>query len=190
MLAYVQTGIEHILLGVDHLLFVLGLIWIVRSRWMLIKTITAFTVAHSLTLAAATFGLVGVPERPVNALIALSIVFMGVEIVKLRHGQVGLTARHPWIVAFAFGLLPGFGFATALTILGLPPGDLPLALLAFNVGVEIGQIAFVSLVLALIWAFRELQLRWSRWSESIPAYTIGGIAAFWFIDRTLLIITA
>lgn len=153
-----QTGIEHILLGVDHLLFVLGLIWIVRSRWMLIKTITAFTVAHSLTLAAATFGLVGVPERPVNALIALSIVFMGVEIVKLRHGQVGLTARHPWIVAFAFGLLPGFGFATALTILGLPPGDLPLALLAFNVGVEIGQIAFVSLVLALIWAFRELQL--------------------------------
>jgi len=189
-LAYVQIGIEHILLGVDHLLFVLGLIWIVRTRWMLVKTITAFTVAHSITLAVATFGVVGVPERPVNALIALSIVFMGVEIVKLRRGQVGLTARFPWIVAFAFGLLHGFGFATALTTLGLPPGDLPLALLAFNVGVEIGQIAFVFLVLALIWAFRELQVRWPRWSEPVPAYAIGAIAAFWFIDRTFLIITA
>lgn len=188
--AYVQIGIEHILLGVDHLLFVLGLMWIVRSRWMLIKTITSFTVAHSITLAAVTLGFVGVPERPVNASIALSIVFIGVEIVKLQRGEVGFTARHPWTVAFAFGLLHGFGFASALTALGLPPGDLPLALLSFNVGVEIGQVSFVLLVLALGWALRTLEVRWPRWSEPIPAYVIGSFAAFWFIARMIPIITA
>lgn len=186
--AYVQIGIEHILLGVDHLLFVLGLIWLVRSRWMLIKTITAFTVAHSITLAAATFGLVGVPERAVNAAIALSIVFIGVEIVRLHRGETNFSVRQPWIVAFSFGLLHGFGFATALTELGLPPGDLPLALLSFNVGVEIGQIAFVLLVLALMWSFRVLQVRWPVWSRDVPAYVIGSLASFWFISRTALIL--
>lgn len=189
-LAYVQIGIEHILLGVDHLLFVLGLIWIVRSRWMLIKTITSFTVAHSVTLAAATLGIVGVPERAVNAAIALSIVFIGVEIVKLHRGRAGLTARHPWIVAFAFGLLHGFGFASALTDLGLPPGDLPLALLSFNVGVEIGQVAFVLLVLALQWALRVLTLEPPAWSRNAPAYAIGCVASFWFIGRMTAILTA
>ena len=178
------------LLGVDHLLFVLGLIWIVRTRWMLIKTITSFTIAHSITLAAATLGIVGVPERAVNAAIALSIVFIGVEIVKLHRGQVGLTVRHPWVVAFAFGLLHGFGFATALTALGLPPGDLPLALLSFNVGVELGQVAFVLLVLALQWALRVLTLEPPAWSRNAPAYAIGGIAAFWFIGRMTAIVTA
>jgi HupE / UreJ protein. len=186
--AYVQIGIEHILLGVDHLLFVLGLIWIVRSRWMLIKTITSFTVAHSITLAAATLGIVGVPVGAVNAAIALSIVFIGVEIVKLHRGQIGLTARRPWIVAFAFGLLHGFGFATALTELGLPRGDLPLALLSFNVGVEIGQVAFVLVALALMWSFRVLEVRWPTWSRDVPAYVIGSFASFWFISRTLMII--
>lgn len=186
--AYIQIGIEHILLGVDHLLFVLGLIWLVRSRWMLIKTITSFTVAHSITLAAATLGLVGVPMRAVNAAIALSIVFIGVEIVRLHRGQSGLTVRQPWIVAFAFGLLHGFGFATALTELGLPPADLPLALLSFNVGVEIGQIAFVLLVLAMIWSFRVLQVRWPAWSRDLPAYAIGSLASFWFISRTAMIL--
>lgn len=188
--AYVQIGFEHILLGVDHLLFVLGLIWIVRSRWMLIKTITAFTVAHSITLAAATVGLVGVPERAVNAAIALSIVFIGVEIVKLHRGEVGLTGRHPWVVAFAFGLLHGFGFATALTALGLPPGDLPLALLSFNVGVEIGQVGFVLFVLALQWALRILTLEPPVWSRNVPAYAIGSLATFWFIGRMDLIVRA
>ncbi len=188
--AYVQIGIEHILLGVDHLLFVLGLIWVVRSRWMLLKTITAFTVAHSITLAAATLGWVGVPERAVNAAIALSIVFIGVEIIRMQRGDMGLTVRQPWIVAFCFGLLHGFGFATALTNLGLPPGDLPLALLSFNVGVEIGQVAFVLLVLALGWSFRTLQVRWPQWSLPIPAYVIGGLASFWFIARMAIIIGA
>ena len=183
---YVGVGIEHILLGVDHLLFVFGLIWIVRTPMMLLKTISAFTVAHSFTLAAATFGWVGVPEAPVNAAIALSIVFIGVEVIKVRRGEGGLTARYPWMVAFAFGLLHGFGFAQALTDLGLPPDRVPVALLFFNVGVEIGQVAFVLLVLALMWAHRRLQLCPPRWTERIPAYAIGTLATFWCLDRVAM----
>ena len=180
---YVNLGIDHILRGIDHLLFVLGLIWLVRGGWMLVRTITAFTVGHSLSLAAATFGWVGVPERPLNAAIALSIVFVGVEIVKLQRGQVGLTARYPWVVAFAFGLLHGLGFATALTTLGIPQATLPIALLFFNVGVEIGQLAFVAVVLALIWAHRQAQATLPRWGAALPAYGIGSVAAFWFLGR-------
>jgi hypothetical protein len=180
---YVNLGIDHILRGIDHLLFVLGLIWLVRGGWMLVRTITAFTIGHSLSLAAATFGWVGVPERPLNAAIALSIVFVGVEIVKLQRGQVGLTARFPWVVAFAFGLLHGLGFATALTTLGIPQATLPIALLFFNVGVEIGQLAFVALVLALIWAHRQAQATLPRWGAALPAYAIGSVAAFWFLAR-------
>lgn len=188
--SYVQIGIEHILLGVDHLLFVLGLIWIVKSRWMLVKTITSFTIAHSITLAAVTFGLVGVPERLVNALIALSIVFIGVEIIKQYRGESSLTIRHPWIVAFGFGLLHGFGFANALINLGLPENSLLVALLAFNVGVEIGQIAFVLLVLALGWSFRTMQVLLPQRGALIPAYLIGGLAAFWTAERIAVILTA
>ncbi|WP_245276240.1 HupE/UreJ family protein [Methylocapsa aurea] len=180
---YVNLGIDHILRGIDHLLFVLGLIWLVRDRWMLVRTITAFTVAHSLSLAAATFGWVGVPERPLNATIALSIVFVGVEIVKLQRGQVGLAARYPWVVAFAFGLLHGLGFATALTTLGIPQTTLPFALLFFNIGVEIGQLAFVFVVLALIWAHHRVEATLPRWGAVLPAYAIGSIAAFWFLVR-------
>jgi hypothetical protein len=180
---YINLGIEHILRGIDHLLFVLGLIWLVRDRWMLVKTITAFTVAHSLSLAAATFGWVGVPEKPLNAAIALSIIFVGVEIVKLQRGQIGLTARYPWIVAFAFGLLHGLGFATALTALGIPQTTLAIALLFFNIGVEIGQLGFVFVVLALMWAHRQAQAILPRWSAELPAYAIGSVAAFWFLVR-------
>lgn len=180
---YVNLGIDHILRGIDHLLFVLGLIWLVRSGWMLVRTITAFTIGHSLSLAAATFGWVGIPERPLNATIALSIVFVGVEIVKLQRGEVGLTARYPWSVAFGFGLLHGLGFATALTALGIPQSTLPIALLFFNVGVEIGQLAFVAVVLALIWAHRQTQALLPRWGTALPAYGIGSIAAFWFLSR-------
>ncbi len=147
--SYTALGIEHILLGVDHLLFVLGLIWIGRGPWRVVKTITAFTVAHSLTLAAATLGWVGVPEAPANAAIALSIVFVAVEMVKLERGEAGLSARMPWVMAFGFGLLHGFGFAGALTSLGLPPHEIPLALLFCNVGVELGQLG-----LALRWRGR------------------------------------
>ncbi|ADP71047.1 hypothetical protein Rvan_1805 [Rhodomicrobium vannielii ATCC 17100] len=188
--AYISIGFEHILLGVDHLMFVLGLIWLVRSRWMLVKTITAFTVAHSITLAAATLGWVGVPERAVNASIALSIVFVGIEIIKLQRGQVGLTVRHPWVVAFAFGLLHGFGFSTALVKLGLPQDSVLLALLAFNVGVEIGQIVFVFVVLALQWAHRMLEVRFDPRFDPAPAYAIGSIAMFWFIGRMSVILGA
>jgi hypothetical protein len=180
---YVNLGIDHILRGIDHLLFVLGLIWLVRGWWMLVHTITAFTVAHSLSLAAATFGWIGVPEGPLNASIALSIVFVGVEIVKLQRGQIGLTARYPWVVAFAFGLLHGLGFATALTNLGIPQASLPFALLFFNIGVEIGQLAFVFVVLALIWAHRRAEATLPRWGAALPAYAIGSIAAFWFLLR-------
>jgi hypothetical protein len=187
---YVNFGIDHILRGIDHLLFVLGLIWLVRGRWMLFHTITSFTVAHSLSLAAATFGWVGVPERPLNAAIALSIVFVGVEIVKLQRGQVSLTARYPWVVAFAFGLLHGLGFATALTTLGIPSSTLPIALGFFNVGVEIGQLAFVFVVLALAWAHRRVHALLPAWGSALPAYVIGAVATFWFLSRLQILLFA
>jgi hypothetical protein len=180
---YVNYGIDHILLGADHLLFVLGLIWIVRGGWRLVKTITAFTVGHSVSLAAAAIGLIGVSERPLSACIALSIVFVAVEMVKEQRGELGLTARYPWAVAGAFGLVHGIGFASALAGLGIEPRMLPAALLFFNVGVEIGQLGFVLLVLALIWAHHRLDAVLPRWGDLIPAYAIGSVSMFWFIGR-------
>lgn len=188
--SYVNYGIDHILLGADHLLFVLGLIWIVGGGWRLVKTITAFTIGHSASLAAAAFGLIGVPERPLNACIALSIAFVAVEIVKLQRGEMGLTARHPWAVAFAFGLVHGIGFAGALAGLGLESRLLPAALLFFNVGVEIGQLAFVLLVLALIWAHRRLGAVVPRWGDALPAYAIGTVSMFWFFGRLARMLAA
>ena len=151
---YLKLGVEHILLGIDHLLFVLALILIAPNTRQLIKAITAFTVAHSITLAAATLGFVHVPPTPVEAAIALSIAFVAAEIVRAREGKAGIAARAPWIVAFAFGLLHGFGFAGALSEIGLPAGHIPVALLFFNVGVEIGQLLFVAVVLGLAALFR------------------------------------
>jgi hypothetical protein len=187
---YVNYGIDHILLGADHLLFVLGLIWIVGGGWRLVKTITAFTIGHSASLAAAAFGLIGVPERPLNAAIALSIVFVGVEIIRQQRGEAGLTARYPWAVAFTFGLVHGIGFASALAGLGLERRLLPAALLFFNIGVEIGQLAFVLLVLALIWAHRRLDAVLPRWGDALPAYAIGSISMFWFLGRLLRVLAA
>ena len=187
---YVNYGIDHILLGADHLLFVLGLIWIVRGGWRLAKTITAFTVGHSISLAAAAFGVIGIPERPLNACIALSIVFVAVEMVKELRGEGGLTARHPWAVAGVFGLVHGIGFASALAGVGLERRLLPPALLFFNVGVEIGQIAFVLLVLALIWSHRRLNAVLPSWGAAVPAYVIGSVAAFWFIGRLVKMLVA
>ena len=180
---YVNIGIDHILLGADHLLFVLGLIWIVQGGWRLAKTITAFTIGHSASLAAAAYGVFGVPEAPLNACIALSIVFVGVEIIKLRRGEAGLTARYPWAVAFGFGLVHGVGFAGALSSLGIERDLLLPALLSFNVGVELGQLGFVLLVLALIAAHRRLGLVLPSRAGGLPAYAIGTVAAFWFIGR-------
>lgn len=187
---YVNYGIDHILLGADHLLFVLGLIWIVGGGWRLVKTITAFTIGHSASLAAAAFGLIGVPERPLNACIALSIVFVGVEIVKQQRGEIGLTARYPWAVAFTFGLVHGIGFASALAGLGLERRLLPIALFFFNIGVEIGQLAFVLLVLALMWAHRRLDAVLPRWGDALPAYAIGSVSMFWFFGRLLRVLVA
>jgi hydrogenase/urease accessory protein HupE len=184
---FLVQGIEHILLGVDHLLFVLGLLLIVRTPWMLVKTVTAFTVAHSITLAIATLGYAHVPAPPLNALIALSILFLGPEIVRAWRGETSFTIRHPWVVAFAFGLLHGFGFASGLAAIGLPQGDIPFALLSFNVGVEIGQLAFVLLILLLGRAFRVLELRWPRSVELLPAYVVGTLGAFWTIQRLALL---
>jgi hypothetical protein len=183
--SYTALGIEHILLGVDHLLFVLGLLWIVRGPWMLVKTITAFTVAHSITLAAATFGWIGAPVRLIEAAIALSIVFVAVEAVNVARGEGGLAACHPWVVAFGFGLLHGLGFASALAGLGIPPAEVPLALLYFNVGVEIGQLGFILVVLAAVRLLRMLRLKWPHWSQGVAVYLVGTVAAFWFVERTV-----
>lgn len=180
---YVNFGIDHILLGIDHLLFVLGLIIIVQGGWPLVKTITAFTLGHSVSLAAAAYGLLGVPEQPLNACIALSIVFVGLEIVHMRRGHPGLTARYPWAVAFGFGLVHGIGFASALSALGIERGLLLPALLSFNVGVEIGQLGFVLLVLLLMWGHRRLGATLSQRADVLPGYAIGTVAAFWFIGR-------
>ncbi|GLH76062.1 membrane protein [Bradyrhizobium sp. SSBR45G] len=187
---YVNLGMDHILLGADHLLFVLGLIWIVQGGWRLFKTITAFTIGHSASLAATAFGWIGVPEGPLNACIALSIVFVGVEIVRQQRGEIGLTARYPWAVAFSFGLVHGIGFASALAGLGLERRILPAALLFFNVGVEIGQILFVMLVLALISAHRRLGAVMPRWSAELPAYAIGSVSMFWFLGRLARVLAA
>jgi hypothetical protein len=185
---YIVEGIRHILFGADHLLFVLGLLLIVGNAWMLVKTITAFTVAHSITLAVATFGYAQAPALPLNAAIALSILFLGPEIVRVWRGETSFTIRHPWVVAFAFGLLHGFGFATVLTSAGLPRQDLPLALLSFNIGVELGQLGFVALVLAMERSFRVLEVRWPRWVQALPGYTVGTLGAFWTIQRVALLI--
>jgi len=187
-LGYVQLGVQHILLGIDHLLFVLGLLLIVSDRWMLVKTITSFTVAHSLTLAIATLGYARAPLPPLNAAIALSILFLGPEIVRTWRGETSFTIRHPWVVAFAFGLLHGFGFASGLTSMGLPQAEIPLALLLFNVGVEIGQVAFVLLVIMLERAFRVLEVRWPRLVAQLPGYAVGTLGAYWTIQRTLILL--
>ncbi len=184
--SYFLIGIKHILEGVDHLLFILGLLLIVRSTSMLIKTITAFTLAHSVTLAIATLGFASTPLPPLNVLIALSILFLGPEIVRVWRGQTSFTIRHPWVVAFAFGLLHGFGFASGLEMIGLPTREIVLALLMFNVGVEAGQLFFVALTIAMIHSFAALEIRWPRWAEWTPGYAVGSLGAFWVIQRTVM----
>jgi len=184
---YAMLGFHHILLGIDHLLFVLGLLVIVRGTRMLVETITAFTVAHSITLALATLGYASIPGPPLNAAIALSILFLGPEMVRVWRGQTSFTIRHPWVVAFCFGLLHGFGFASGLSTVGMPRAEIPLALAMFNVGVELGQLAFVALILLSYRAMRTLEFRWPRWAELGPAYAIGSLGAYWTLQRTAMI---
>jgi hydrogenase/urease accessory protein HupE len=185
---YIVDGVRHIVFGADHLLFVLGLLLIVEDRWMLLKTITAFTVAHSITLAIATLGYANAPVVPMNAAIALSILFLGPEIVRRWRGDMSFTIRRPWMVAFSFGLLHGFGFAGALTSAGLPHHDLPFALLSFNLGVEVGQVSFVLLIVALEWSFRVLDVRWPHWVRALPGYAVGSLGAFWTIQRVFVLL--
>lgn len=183
---YTRLGVEHILSGIDHLLFVVGLLFLVRGRWVLVKTITAFTVAHSITLCVATFGWVTPSEPTVNVLIAMSILFLGPEMVRVVRGESSVTIRRPWLVAFGFGLLHGFGFASGLTSLGMPAAEVPVALLAFNVGVEVGQLGFVLVLLVAAAAARELAFRWRRWHVLLPAYAVGTLGAYWTLSRLLI----
>lgn len=178
---YTWLGVEHILLGIDHLLFVLALLMIVGGWRKLVATVTAFTLAHSITLAAATLGFVKVPQAPVEAVIALSILFVAAEIIHWRQGRPGITRRKPWLVAFTFGLLHGFGFAGALTEIGLPEHAIPLALLFFNLGVEAGQLAFIAATF-LAWSLLR-RIVWPEWAWRVPVYGIGGMAAYWTIER-------
>lgn len=180
---YLKLGVEHILLGLDHLLFVLALLLITSGTWRLVKTVTAFTLAHSITLALAALGFVHVPQAPVEAVIALSIVFVAAEILRVRGGHAGIAARAPWVVALTFGLLHGFGFAGALAEVGLPEHHIPLALLSFNIGVELGQLLFIATVLSLVVLIRRIRFRLPRWTGLVPPYVIGSAAMFWVIQR-------
>ncbi|MGD8310549.1 MAG: HupE/UreJ family protein [Chromatiales bacterium] len=183
---YLVLGFHHILQGIDHLLFVLGLLVIVRGPRLLVETISAFTVAHSVTLGLATLGYASVPGPPLNASIALSILFLGPEMVRVGRGETSFTIRHPWVVALCFGLLHGFGFASGLSTVGMPRAEIPLALALFNVGVELGQLAFVVLILLSHRALRTLEFRWHRWAELGPAYAVGSLGAYWTLQRTAM----
>jgi hypothetical protein len=186
--AYLTLGIEHILTGFDHLSFVLGLLLLVHGRLRLLQTITAFTVAHSITLAAASLGFVNVSPSVIESLVALSIVFIAVELTGSYLGHQGLTSRQPWLIAFTFGLLHGFAFAGSLADIGLPPDNIPGALLLFNVGVELGQLLFVVAVLAIIQVAHALPWRLERHARWAAAYGIGALAAYWMIERVHVLI--
>ena len=180
--SYSILGIEHILFGFDHLLFVLALLLLANSKWKLLKTITAFTIAHSITLTLSVLNVVHIPGPPVEAVIALSIVFLALEIITNIKGKETLTGKKPWLVAFIFGLLHGFGFAGALTEIGLPQKDIPLALGFFNVGVEIGQLLFVIFMIGVLYFLQKVKIN-KLHTQRLIAYSIGGLAMFWLIDR-------
>jgi hydrogenase/urease accessory protein HupE len=182
---YWRLGTIHILEGFDHLLFVLALMLIVSGFSSLLKAVTAFTVAHSITLALATLGIVHMPAAPTEAIIALSIVFLAAEIVHKHNGQIGLTERYPWLIAFIFGLFHGLGFAGALSEIGVPQHEVPLALFAFNVGVETGQLLFIAVVLSLVTVLKRLRIKAPQGAWRWLPYSIGGVAAYWTIDRVI-----
>jgi len=180
--AYIRLGFEHILTGLDHLLFVFGLLLLVRAPRLLVKTITAFTVGHSVTLSLAALGYVHFPSRPIEVVIALSVFLPAVELTRDEQGET-LMRRRPWAVALGFGLLHGLGFAGALAEVGLPQNEIPLALFSFNVGIEIGQLSFVFAILAARHALRPALATLPRWAEMIPLYAMGSLAAYWVLER-------
>lgn len=188
--SYLTLGFDHILTGLDHLLFVFALMVLIRDPWRLAGAITAFTVAHSITLALAALDVIRVPPPPVEAVIALSIVLLAVEILRRNSGEEQLTQRYPWIISFSFGLLHGLGFAGALNEIGLPPGDIPLALLAFNLGVEAGQLSFVMVILLGLVVLRRVMPHLARHFQApraigtqVMGYAIGGMATWWLVER-------
>ncbi|WP_299350371.1 HupE/UreJ family protein [uncultured Shimia sp.] len=187
---YLALGFEHILEGWDHLLFVFALLLLIRDTWRLIGAITAFTIAHSITLGLAALGYVSLPGPPVEAIIALSIVFLAIEVLKRDPKAPRLSERAPWVVSFGFGLLHGMGFAGALTEIGLPATDIPLALLGFNLGVELGQISFVIAVIAVLAVLRRVVTQFVQTGDTLSAqafalttYAVGGVATFWLVER-------
>ena len=187
--AYLRLGVEHILTGFDHLLFVFGLFLLVGVGWRLLKAITAFTVAHTITLGLAALGYIRFPSAVIEALVALSIVFVASELLADPQRGGRLAHRHPWVIAFSFGLLHGLAFAGALAEVGLPRGAAPQALFLFNLGVECGQLLFVGAVIAGGWALRRLPawraLEARPWAARAPAYLIGGLSAYWLIERVI-----
>lgn len=186
--SYFQMGVFHILSGTDHLLFVFALMLIVVNYKKLLKTITAFTLAHSITLALAALGIVNIPSAPTEAIIALSIVFLSLEIINVKKGRPSITAKYPWSIAMIFGLFHGLGFAGALSEIGLPPHEIPIALLMFNLGVEAGQILFLGVAILVKIIIAKLSIKWPEWSWKLLPYTIGSLSAFWVIQRALSMI--
>lgn len=183
---YFALGIEHIVTGYDHLLFVLSLVLLISGGWKIATTVTAFTIAHSITLIATTLGWIGLARQPVEICIALSIVFVAVEIVKARPEQPRFAQRAPWIIAFLFGLLHGFGFAGALAEIGLPEREVPMALFTFNLGVEAGQLMIVAAALTFLALVHRFAASFARTVRMASAYGIGSFAAFWMIERALV----
>jgi hydrogenase/urease accessory protein HupE len=185
-ISYLILGFEHILSGTDHLLFVLALILLVASRKKLIWTITFFTLAHSITLVAVTLDWFIFPGPPVEAVIALSIIFLAKEIIIVHRGKPSTTAQYPWLVAFIFGLLHGMGFARALGEIGIPENEVFMALFSFNIGVELGQLTFIFAVLSILTIYKRLLVQLPYWTKQIPAYVIGCTASFWLLQRLLM----
>jgi len=180
---YLVLGVEHILTGVDHLLFVSGLLLLVNGIRRLLLTVSAFTLSHTVTLTLATLGFVHVPPAPVEAVIALSILFVAYEVLRKKENPSGLAQRKPWLVAFSFGLLHGLGFAGGLSAAGLPAAHIPLALWFFSAGVEVGHFSFVGAATLVIVAFRNRVSRLPSWSWRIAPYAIGSFACYWLIAR-------
>ena len=182
---YTILGVEHMLTGWDHLLFVAGLLMLVRGWRQVVATITAFTVAHSLTLGLSVTGMVQVDSDVVEVLIAFSIVILAVEILHARQGRPGFTSRRPWLVSFFIGLIHGLGFAGVLADMGLPGQEIPVALMFFNAGVELGQLAMIGMWFLLAKAARVIRWEFPARFAGAPAYALGIVAMFWCLERTL-----
>jgi len=182
---YLRLGTEHILTGPDHLLFVLGLLMLMVALRPLIKVVTAFTVGHSVTLTLVALDWVRLPSGPVEILIAATVLVLAAELATEEGERPNLLRRRPWLMAFGFGLIHGMGFAGALSEVGLPSEEIPMALFSFNVGIEIGQIAFVILMAAIGWVIRQVLRDIPPWLARLPAYGIGIMAAYWCFERSV-----